>query len=159
MVFSRHGTAGRAGSAVAVALLAAGCSAASPHRPAATASADAAVPATQPSSAPWVDPAQNLLAEDGFKLIARSGKQTLNGYQGTLAAHRDGGTVDTAIECQGVGKLTVTMGATSFTFACTKSPSGETNEDATGLFSAATDVYSVTAPSGVVWAVAVAWAP
>ena len=148
------------GSAVAVLLLAAGCSAASSHSPATTASASGGTvrPAAQASSAPWVDPSKNVVADDGFKLIARSGKQTLNGYQGALAAHRAGGTVATAFECQGVGTLTVTVGGSKATFQCTKSPSGETNEDATG-FSAATDVYSVTASPGVIWAVAVAWSP
>ena len=84
-------------------LLAAGCSAASSHSPAATASTSggAVRPAAQASSAPWADPSKNLAAEDGVKLIARSGKRTLNGYQGA-------------------GTLTVTVGSSRFTYPCTK---------------------------------------
>ena len=155
---------GARGTAVAMtALLLAGCGAGAKadHAPAHAASAApvAAVTTAPPTVPPttaaaqWQDPGSDLVGE---KILLRTGRRTGDATL-PLSAKRTGGVVSVGYECQGSGKLTVTLDGSAWGETCSDAPGGTYNEDATGRSTGST--VRVTAGPGVTWAVAVGWRP
>jgi hypothetical protein len=141
--------------ATAVALLVAGCGGAGSPTPGPTAAPKASAPTSKPTATavPWSDPDSDLVGET---VLARTGRRT-GGEQLPLRARRSGGVVSVGYECQGAGKLTVTVGAVSYPGVCTGTPGGSYNEQS--LAGSAGNTLRVTADPGVTWAVAVGWRP
>ncbi|SNX55680.1 hypothetical protein SAMN06272735_0101 [Streptomyces sp. TLI_55] len=103
---------------------------------------------------PWQDPAA-ALRDQGVEVWTDTGRHTGAGHF-PLPAQPHAGTVWTSIECQGSGKVTVTVGPSSYTESCSAGASGTLNADQLPFSTAATR-FEVTGDAGVTWGVAVGW--
>ncbi|MFC1431921.1 hypothetical protein ACEZDB_14830 [Streptacidiphilus sp. N1-3] len=102
----------------------------------------------------WHDPAAAL---GGDKVLVSTGKQT-GGRQQDLPKKIAPGTIEVSMECEGVGRVTVDTGFVTYTADCSARPSGQVDIH-TSPDAQASARLSVTADSGVTWAVAVGWNP
>ncbi|MFF5497742.1 hypothetical protein [Streptomyces aquilus] len=113
-------------------------------------------PSGTPDDAPmaWQDPAA-ALRDQGGEIWADTGRRT-GAAHFPLPAQPHAGTVWTSIECQGSGKVTVTVGPSSYTESCSAGASGTVNADQLPFSTPATH-FEVTGDEGVTWGVAVGW--
>ncbi|MFC8350115.1 hypothetical protein [Streptomyces sp. NPDC057280] len=113
-------------------------------------------PSGIPGDAPmsWQDPAA-AIRDQGGEVWAHTGRRTGAGHF-PLPAQPHAGTVWTSIECQGSGKVTVTVGPSRYTESCSAGASGTLNADQLP-FSSPASHFEVTGDAGVTWGVAVGW--
>jgi hypothetical protein len=107
----------------------------------------------------WVDPAA-VIRDTGSKLLTDTGRHT-GAEHFSLPAQPQTGGVWTSIECQGIGKVTVTLGSSLYTEPCSTAvakTAASNNLNAELLpFSTPATHLEVKGDPGVTWDVAVGW--